>query len=364
MDDWRRVDPDFLSNEDAGRWDDSWDDDDEEYGDSESHRDVSAPLRSEPATLPEWIESELATLDLMWKPDIQSVQPERQMLFHYTTADGVLGILTSQRLYATGASYMNDASEWNYAQNVVSQVLDDKIDYATPELERTFLERCSREWWNPITSLYVVSFCEEGDLLSQWRAYGGATGYSLGIRTGDWGFVEQSLAMHGSGVSLVEVLYEPEQQRSVAQDILEQAITSLHDSRERWQEVWSEEVAVAALAQRAAAALFRFALRLKHPAFREEREWRIIYVRRYSWKDRQQPRLEIKHRSSRFGIVPYVELDLTIKTDDFDDVIPVIEAYHAPSERPQLARGGLRSLLDTLGYEGTTIRGAKAPIRL
>jgi hypothetical protein len=48
--------------------------------------------------------------------------------------------------------------------------------------EKVLAEHLVRLFHTPLHSFgqpFIVSFCEDGDLLSQWRAYGGMSGFSL-----------------------------------------------------------------------------------------------------------------------------------------------------------------------------------------
>jgi hypothetical protein len=46
--------------------------------------------------------------DLLWNP---------QTLYHYTTREGLLGILCSGTVWTTNIRFLNDASEYTYAQS-------------------------------------------------------------------------------------------------------------------------------------------------------------------------------------------------------------------------------------------------------
>lgn len=104
-------------------------------------------------------------------------------VYHYTSLDGLLGILKSQQIWATDIRYLNDASEDLYATRAIEQVLTEMgtDDNAQPGL--TAAINMSR----PTTSrAHAACFCQARDLLSQWRAHsaGGTTSYALEF---DWG---------------------------------------------------------------------------------------------------------------------------------------------------------------------------------
>ncbi|HET8798761.1 MAG TPA: hypothetical protein VFO89_13795, partial [Thermoanaerobaculia bacterium] len=73
------------------------------------------PLGSFPLFLPD----ALALLERVTrKPPLPS------NLYHYTTADGLRGILTHGHIWATNVRYMNDRSELTYAREVVFDELN------------------------------------------------------------------------------------------------------------------------------------------------------------------------------------------------------------------------------------------------
>ena len=108
--------------------------------------------------------------------------PER--LYHYTTADGLLGILESRTVWATHINYLNDKHELHHAEKVLSLELRERAersDVNVEERQALLAAAESLEKHRSDREAYVFSLTENGDQLSQWRAYGSsATGYSLG----------------------------------------------------------------------------------------------------------------------------------------------------------------------------------------
>jgi len=117
------------------------------------------------------------------------VAPET--LVHYTTAAGLLGILTKKSIWATDLRFLNDATELSFARETVNTKLEarkraevaiytrEDEARACSEFFDLFLEgsRASQSFCD--YGVYVACFCREGDLLSQWRGYGGDHGYSV-----------------------------------------------------------------------------------------------------------------------------------------------------------------------------------------
>lgn len=119
-----------------------------------------------------------------WKQFDEPIPP----LSHYTNADGLLGICTSNKLWATCAQYSNDVSEVVYAQSIAHEVFRNFFDGRT-------LSAGGKQLKNFVTTIggtgaeegdaYLTSFCESSDLLSQWRAYGKAAGFEVRFGSAD-----------------------------------------------------------------------------------------------------------------------------------------------------------------------------------
>jgi hypothetical protein len=111
-----------------------------------------------------------------------------EVIYHYTNQSGLIGVLENRELWATKIQYMNDASEFRIAFQMLEKHLTDAIHsdgsdqpmLGNSGMRRAFkllngLERIIH------VNVCVVCFCRNGDLLSQWRAYSGGYGFSIGF---------------------------------------------------------------------------------------------------------------------------------------------------------------------------------------
>jgi hypothetical protein len=116
--------------------------------------------------------------------------PPITVLYHYTSAEGLRGIIENNELWATSAYYLNDSAEMFYGYNVLREVLDQWLKENTRtedsitlglarQLRSSFEDLFEKRLLKPI---YIACFCEKDNLLSQWRAYGQSGGYSIGFR--------------------------------------------------------------------------------------------------------------------------------------------------------------------------------------
>jgi hypothetical protein len=69
------------------------------------------------------------------------------LLFHYTDAAGLLGIIDSRKLWMTKVQYLNDKSELNYAFDLMREEIDQQkkgINRTRPDDELNCRNRISR----------------------------------------------------------------------------------------------------------------------------------------------------------------------------------------------------------------------------
>jgi hypothetical protein len=119
-----------------------------------------------------------------------------EVIYHYTNSVGLLGILSSQELWLGDIEFMNDAEELAYARPALVAELEAKADALWPadardtgetaEQNRAGMLRMIRDFLTRASATYhayAACFCEDSDLLSQWRGYAGEGGYAIGFRT-------------------------------------------------------------------------------------------------------------------------------------------------------------------------------------
>ena len=104
-------------------------------------------------------------------------------LYHYTTQTGLIGIFSSNALWASKIHYLNDSTEFELALSLAKEVLFEKLETMPDDREKI---KCLLDNIPIIqkVNVCVVSLSQKRDLLSQWRAYGGSSGgYSVGFKT-------------------------------------------------------------------------------------------------------------------------------------------------------------------------------------
>jgi len=269
-------------------------------------------------------------------------------LYHYTTQRGLLGIIKDRQIWATHHRHLNDLQEFVYAKRMFCGELQRR---AQTDPSDTFLKRMQGalegEGFENV-NLYIASFSEDPDSLPQWRGYGGpAAGFSLGFRASE-------MALPRS-FKMVKCVYIEDEQRTM----IEALVTEILDRLRRIPGV-AEGVDLGPYAWGfCQIGLQTYAPVLKHPKFKEEREWRIISEVMMDDPPNQKGESPLDFREGRSGLVPYRPVPLRDSTNQF----PLAEIVVGPNPDPERSCRAVRSLLTKRGLTNCSVRTSDVPYR-
>lgn len=98
-------------------------------------------------------------------------------MYYYTSTDTMCKVLSGAKLFATNLGYMNDSHEYIHGLRTVKKVLEDK---GIPENENFSFSNINEYVYGEKELTYFsISFCKDGDLLSQWTTYARESGVSI-----------------------------------------------------------------------------------------------------------------------------------------------------------------------------------------
>ncbi len=284
------------------------------------------------------------------------------IIYHYTDPKGLIGNLSDGQLRATDVRYLNDSSELRHAEAVQRQVLEGIIAESAEGSVQAKLATKAMEGGYPLKSenTYVVCFCSEDDLLTQWKTYGSwGSGFSIGF---DRGKLESDLAALGpppasladiltglgrTEISLARVRYSLGDQRR-----------ELRRAFNRYGECLSAGSSPSEIARCAAAVADNVGLsasRFKHPAFESEKEWRIVISAFASVST-----LKLNFRPSNRAVVPYIKTNRQP-----DGKLPVVSVTVGPTLDQGLSELSVVDLLAARGYlgrAGVKINRSRVPL--
>lgn len=288
---------------------------------------------------------------------LRSEVPDR--LFHYTTSAGLLGMLRSNRLWATNYRFLNDKSEITYGVTLLEKVVGTLLSKADDPVITEVLSRILRtaNAFEGMLDCYVSCFCERNDLLHQWRFYAAAGGgYAVGFETREigrrWGQLHPP-----QDLVLTRVIYDQDTQTAHIAQVIELAIAELKALLDRDSTVESCNTLIAACCQFVRSHVADYLISFKHPAFAIESEWRLCLT------PDPMEEINISFRDGTYGLTPYVEIDPTPMAGINANKLPLAEITHGPVPDPENTRFALNALLRTHGYQ-IQIDGCELPFRL
>jgi hypothetical protein len=297
-----------------------------------------------------------SALDHRFETQVHDVQPPDppERLFHYTSSEGLLGILEAADLWATDVRYMNDATEFEHGLGLIRDGLAPLMADHRPSV-KTFAEAASGllDGYRRNLNVYAACFCESGDLLSQWRGYSrGVGGFAIGFES------RHFLPRLTPTFKLIKVLYDEQRQRELVGELIGGIVSTLA-------EVKTAGAVGGDLAAEGAFGLVDWtfhdlALRFKNPGFSEEQEWRLVLVHS-SWPP-DLARLVFRQRAAE--LFPSMPLGLAGReSEEFEGRLPIREVVYGPSPHRDLVSETVLSLLSKHGYRGITVRGSAIPLR-
>lgn len=266
------------------------------------------------------------------------VGPPRDTLYHYTDTEGLLGIVRDRCIWATHARYLNDSSELDYVEEVLARCASRLVgQFSSGPAQRLAMSLADRSYGiDFLGSIFVSSFSEEPDVLSQWRAYSGdGGGYAIGL---DTSAVPRHRDFDWLSSSLVGVLYEAKKQDEVIEPYLSDALTLIHRAAADRPEL--DLPLILQFRSSFDTFLARLLPALKNPGFREEREWRVValgYGESFG--------SPVEFRSTRLGLTPFVELQWEERIPP-----PITDLVLGPTFNTEVAKQAAKEFLLSHGY--------------
>lgn len=205
---------------------------------------------------------------------------------HYTSASVAVSIVKNNEVWMRNANTMNDFMEMEHGHQCIlhaykssagskfRDVLNRIYPGLVPNIENLF-----DGWAMPLkTGTYLTCISEHLDeedsfgRLSMWRAYGGDTGVAIVLNNGPFLSESDALKAYTSPVAYLTPLEFQAQFQRIADKIEENAPFLSSIGQERVNGYIFN--------------MLRFAMMCtKHPGFREEKEWRIIYTPAFQSSD-------------------------------------------------------------------------------
>lgn len=281
------------------------------------------------------------------------------VLWHYTTAEGLLGILDSKKIRASHISTMNDVYEYRYSVGSLVQAAEHRLKLDIDDVSRSMLGHLCAELKDlridRVPPVFVSCFTSNVDWTNHWGEYGDrGRGYALGFSTPE---LFQVAALQA--VFFQRCVYDNKTVAALMAEIVLTAERIFKGVQAR-----NSGVAIGELAndflQFYTWNLGFVAPAFKGPTFAHEAEWRAtLQLPEYDYS-----RMTFVARKSE--IRPYIELDLVRDKQKSWPQTPLLEVVIGPARHEvdkEIALISVRAFLDKLGYNATKVSHSRSSYR-
>jgi DUF2971 family protein len=263
--------------------------------------------------------------------------PERETLYHYTSQAGLLGIVQKKHLWVSSIRHLNDSREFAYSAELLRTILNGRLRHENGPWNGYYDAILTGLDAIGDTTLFVGCFSENGDLLSQWRAYTpNGVGYSVGVKFTDL----KSLAT-SQRFRLVKCSYDAFEHGLILNELIDEAAKKITggDFREAVETFF--------------VVLFKYAPALKHPSFAEEKEWRLV------GEIVQPTDRTTRFRLGKSMLVPYGEFSLM----DAADICRLSKIFIGPCPHKEQSVMSVTRLLFSEGFGHCAVAHSAVPYR-
>lgn len=297
--------------------------------------------------------------DFFENPNYNNVDAE---IYHYTSLEGLHGILTSDSLHFTNIYFLNDKAEMIYTYKVIlelisnlEQEIDDELyqkiksraEYITcPEYYQSESEILFRE------DFYIASFSLDSDSLALWNNYTKSVnkiGFNIKFKAYELVPYIEDINKNTS-VYYSEVCYDvTEQQKMLKKTILKynekwNNIKNINDSEQIIRDLWKNFII--------------YSLFFKHPQFAQEKEYRIVIGNISHAEDKK-----LKFKCQHGLFIPYLQISFPKeKEKEFSSRI-FEEIKVSPTCDRSLIKYSIDKLLNNTGYDSSPISYSDIPLR-
>ena len=279
-------------------------------------------------------------------------------LYHYTKPEKLLNILESGTIRFSNALYLNDKEEVTYSYKLIVNLIEE-MPNLNIELFSSIKTYFYKKYKNIVDGndsflnkyeYYTISFSTDNDNLTLWNNYSKGqkyTGYNIGFCKKD---LIADMERQGFNAVYGNIIYNRDVQKTILKLIFEK---------------WNKQYEKNLIAKNSAKKLEKkqdtifelvdilsiISLFFKNPHFKDEKEYRIIFINNFSPSSYKQTKIFEKN-----GLfIPYIEYKFLKRTVSSINIGPTLDEniFYTSTCR----------LLANFGYENKTINRSKIPLR-
>lgn len=268
------------------------------------------------------------------------------IMYHYCNVDAFKAIIQNKTLWLSSIYNLNDYKEIHWIKEKVLKIIQESTNKYSYEKFNTFLKIYEKQQPN----VYIASFSQGEDLLSQWRAYAN-DGYGVAIGFNNSYFKGNHL------IKTTKVLYDEKLQEREIKKILEPLFE--FENKFEFNSMRFENFCEKTINE-----LNYLSAKSKNELFMEEQEVRLIHnpiiieddkTKRFIFKNNIFPMM---FRAVCGNLIPYFEL----KFDKFsEDNEPILEVVKGPKSK--IIDQEIKIFLANNGFYNVKIKSSKSSYR-
>ena len=269
-----------------------------------------------------------------------------KIIYHYCNVESFKAIIQNKAIWLSSVYNLNDYKEIHWIKDKVLKKIKEYTNKNSYEKFNSFIKLFE----NQQPTVYIASFSQGDDLLSQWRAYANdGFGVAIGFNTD---YFEQNDLIKTS-----EVLYDEKQQEVEIEKILE-PLLNLYD-KINFESKEFEEYCENIISE-----INYLSAKSKNELFMEEQEVRLIH-NPIIIEDEQTKQFIFKNNLSQMmfravcgNLIPYFEL----KFDYFcENKPPILEIIKGPKNK--FINQEIKIFLANNGFYNVDIKNSKSSYR-
>lgn len=295
---------------------------------------------------------------------LNKVFEHNDIIYHYTSLNGFLSIIETQSLFFSNANFLNDSKEIKHGVDIVLKAIEQ-----TEENENSDILDKMKDNINLLfkSEKYVTCFSKDGDLLSQWRAYGNnGKGISIGF---DFSNLTDSFDKYLTGT---HIEYDEKIQIESIKEYIHLMIEFYKNIENNYN--WNGQDFNNLVAKQIITFFNNVIYSFKHPSFIDEREYRLqLEIDNVMYKKED---IELKFRATENLIIPYtvikndyisyLETKVPNETEPVFPLkkLPINKIVIGPSLDYETVKTGIEKFLSEKGYNEIDIKKSNVPYRV
>ena len=257
-------------------------------------------------------------------------------IFHYTSPEGLIGIIENKNLWFTNIYFLNDNNEIFYTYKLILKLLSEPNLDIDEQLKEMIIGRCnymlgnnyfpseSEVWLRP--NYYIASFSTNDDNLALWNYYtkSETTGYNICFNS--------DVFMPSSFIQGV-VCYDTKEQIEMLKNSIYAANEEYKTNKQTWENLWNNFII--------------YSLFFKDKKYSLESEYRVIY----SVTNNEGECEKCSFRNKNGLIIPYIEVAFEELQKIIPSVKPIKSIKISPLNNGEITRYGVSRLITAKGFE-------------